>query len=175
MKEIKIETERLIVREVLPEDVDGFFELDSNPNVHTYLGNRPIQTKEEARKGIEFIRQQYIDNGIGRWTMVEKATNSFVGWTGLKLMKETVNNHINYYDLGYRLVEQHWGKGYATESAIASVNYGFEVLNLDKIYAVAAIGNTSSIKVLEKAGLIKGEVIEFWGHDHYWFEISRKK
>ena len=144
----------------MAEDVDGFFEMDSNPKVHTYLGNKPLKSIKESKDMIEMVRQQYIDRGIGRWTMIEKATNSFVGWTGFQYFIETINGHTNYYDLGYRLPEKHWGKGFATESAKACIQYGFEKMNLENIYAVAAIGNTGSINVLEKSGLTKGEIVD---------------
>lgn len=171
---IIMETERLIIREILPEDLEGFFEMDSNPKVHIYLGNNPLTNIEQSQKMIEKVRQRYVDDGISRWTMIEKATGDFIGWTGFTKMEETINNRTGYHDLGYRLVEKHWGKGYATESAIASLDYGFTKLNLENIYAVAAIGNTASINVLEKSGLKKGEIVEAWGHDHYWFQLNKK-
>src|SRR5690606_32498264 len=96
-----LETDRLILREIVSKDVDGMFELDSDHEVHKYLGNNPVKNKEEARKNIDFIRQQYIENKIGRWAVVERSSNQFIGWAGLKLIKETINNHIDYYDLGY--------------------------------------------------------------------------
>ncbi|WP_293308745.1 GNAT family N-acetyltransferase, partial [Pedobacter sp. UBA5917] len=96
------ETERLILRELLPEDAAGMFEMDGDPEVHIFLGNKPVQSIEQSKADIEFIRKQYIDNGIGRWAVIEKETNSFIGWAGLKFIKEMNNNHSNYYDLGYR-------------------------------------------------------------------------
>jgi ribosomal-protein-alanine N-acetyltransferase len=74
-----IETKRLILRELLPVDDIGMFELDSDKAVHKYLGNKPVNTIEESRKIIEAIRQQYEDNGIGRWAVVEKSTGKFLG------------------------------------------------------------------------------------------------
>src|ERR1044071_659176 len=95
------ETQRLILREITMEDVDGFFELDSDPEVHKYLGTQPVTSKQEIIDTIKFVRQQYVDNGIGRWAIIDKSTNRFIGWTGLKLVKDVINNHSNYYDLGY--------------------------------------------------------------------------
>lgn len=73
------ETERLILREILPTDIDGMLALDSDPEVHKYLGNKPISSRNQAAAIIEFIRQQYVDNGIGRWAIIDKKTNDFVG------------------------------------------------------------------------------------------------
>jgi ribosomal-protein-alanine N-acetyltransferase len=74
-----IETERLILRELVPIDAEGMFELDSDPLVHTYLGESPITTIEQAKANIALIRKQYVDNGIGRWALIEKQTGNFMG------------------------------------------------------------------------------------------------
>lgn len=79
-----IQTERLILKELVPADADGMFQLDADPLVHTYLGQQPISTMQQAHDTISFIRQQYVDNGIGRWAVEEKDTGRFVGWAGLK-------------------------------------------------------------------------------------------
>lgn len=169
---IFVETDRLILRELLPQDELGMFELDSDPEVHRFLGNQPIKDIERIREVITFVRQQYVDNGIGRWAMVEKHTNQFIGWTGLKLVKEEFNHHINYYDLGYRLVRKFWGRGYATEGAIASIHYGFETMKLKEIFATTDAQNIASAKVLEKAGFLNIETFNDEGKPHYWFSIK---
>ena len=151
--QIFVETPRLILRELLASDAEGMFELDSDPLVHKYLGNKPIEHIDESRKIIDFIREQYISNGIGRWAVIEKSTNTFLGWSGLKLVTDTINGHNNYYDLGYRIIPRYWGKGYASESAIASVQYGFDTMGLKEIFGIAEEGNIASQNVLQKAGL----------------------
>jgi ribosomal-protein-alanine N-acetyltransferase len=171
---IFVETSRLILREILPSDDEAIFRLDSDPRVHRYLGNNPIKTMQEAQKAIEFIRQQYLENGIGRWAVIEKSTQDFMGWSGLKLMKETRNNITNYYDLGYRLMPQYWEKGYATESAIAARDYGFDTMKLDIINGTAECTNTASRHVLEKAGLKRTGSFLYYGEMNDWFEITRE-
>ncbi|WCT13136.1 GNAT family N-acetyltransferase [Mucilaginibacter jinjuensis] len=171
--QIFIETDRLIIRELLPSDDAGIFELDSDPEVHEYLGRSPIKNIEEARDVIAFIREQYITNGIGRWAMVEKTSGNFIGWTGLKLIRDTVNNHTHFYDLGYRLIKKYWGKGYATESAIACRDYGFNELNQPVLYAITDVGNVGSRKVLEKAGFTCLETFDYDGVPHFWLEGRR--
>lgn len=169
------ETERLILREILPTDVDGMYELDSDPKVHEYLGKDPITDKAQAPETINFIRQQYIDKGIGRWAIIEKTSKNFIGWTGLKLVTEVTNGHVNYYDLGYRLVSEHWGKGYAKESAIASLNYGFEILKLNEIFAIAHLENEPSIRILRKIGLLHLETFSHHNTLHNWYRIGKKE
>jgi ribosomal-protein-alanine N-acetyltransferase len=172
--QIFTETDRLILREVLPTDAPGMFELDSDPEVHRYLGNKPIKTLEEAVAGIAFIRQQYLDYGIGRWAVIEKATGEFTGWAGLKFMTETRNGHSNFYDVGYRFIKRYWGKGYATEAAIASVNYGFDVLKLEELFGMADVENIGSNRALQKAGLKYVEDFEHAGILHSWYRLGKE-
>lgn len=167
------ETQRLILREFIPSDDEGILELDSNKDVHKYLGNKPIKNIEEARKIIDFIRQQYIENGIGRWAIIEKETTNFIGWAGLKFIKDERNNHSNFYDLGSRLIPKYWGKGIATESAQASLEYGFEKLQLNIIYGMADINNKASRNVLQKIGFKFIETFFLDGVEHDWLEATK--
>jgi ribosomal-protein-alanine N-acetyltransferase len=164
MKEF-IETERLILRKFHLSDVESLFELDSNVEVHRYLGNNPMQTIDQAKDIIEILQLQYSENNIGRWATIEKATGHFIGWSGLKLVKETWNNHTNYFDVGYRFIPKYWGKGYATESTVAALEYGFENLKATEIIGSANIENKASRRVLEKCGL---KFIE----NFYWKDIK---
>ncbi|MCB0431322.1 MAG: GNAT family N-acetyltransferase [Flavobacteriales bacterium] len=170
-----LETERFLFRELTPDDADGMFELDADPEVHRYLGNKPIQSREQAIATIEFICKQYTDNGIGRWAVEDKASGDFLGWAGLKLQQEPINNHTNYYDLGYRLLRKHWGKGVAFECAVASLKYGFDVLGVDAIYAAAHVENIASNKVLTKVGLTFIETFVYDGMTCNWYGFERKE
>jgi [ribosomal protein S5]-alanine N-acetyltransferase len=147
------ETERLILRELLPMDDKGMFELDSDPEVHRYLGNNPIHKIEQAQDMIAYVRSQYEENGIGRWAVVDKQTNEFMGWAGLKLVRETTNNMVDFYDVGYRLINRYWGKGYASETMMPSLRYGFETLKIKELYGMVQVGNKASRRIIEKSGL----------------------
>jgi [ribosomal protein S5]-alanine N-acetyltransferase len=172
---IYVETPRLILREILPEDKYGFYDMDSNPEVVKYLGNITLKNVAEALEKINLIRQQYVDLGIGRWAMIEKESNDFVGWTGLKFIKEIRNNRTDYYDVGYRLRQKYWGKGYATESALASVKYAFEEMQLTELLASAATENVGSNKVLQKIGMTYFETSEDEGEgDLNWYRIKNE-
>lgn len=167
------ETERLIIRELLPTDIDGMFELDSDPEVHRYLGNEPVTDKKQALEVIHFIRQQYVDNGIGRWAIIDKKTNDFVGWTGLKFVTELTNNHKNFYDLGYRLIKRYWGKGIASETALISLSYAFDILHASEVYAMADCENDGSNKILNKTGFTFIETFDLDGVRHNWYKIDK--
>lgn len=173
--QIFAETDRLILREILPSDENRMFEMDNDPAVHIYLGNKPTQTIEEIREVIQFIRQQYIDNGIGRWAVVEKSSNQFIGWAGLKLIKTLTNGHSDFYDIGYRFLQSHWGKGYGTEAAKAALDYGFEQLHLNEIYGMTDADNKGSNNVLSKIGLTYIEDFDFEGMPSFWFKVTREE
>src|SRR3954462_7282591 len=95
-----IETERLILREILPSDDQSMFELDSDEAVHEFLGKKPVQTIYEIRNIIERIRTDYTKYGGGRLAVVEKPSLQFIGWAGLKFVPVTINQHHDFYDVG---------------------------------------------------------------------------
>ncbi len=168
---IYAETERLILREIVPSDIDGMFELDSDPEVHKYLGNKPVQSKQQIAAVIDFIRKQYIDYGIGRWAIVDKKTDEFMGWAGLKYVTEETNGQRNFYDLGYRLIRRHWGKGIATEAAQVSLEYGFNDMKLEKLHGIADCQNIGSNKILTKVGFNLVETFNFDDIACNWYTI----
>lgn len=169
-----LETERLILRELRPEDAEGMFELDSNPEVHRYLGNRPIQNLQQAKDVIELVRQQYQDNQIGRWATIEKSTGNFIGWSGLKFITTVENNRSHFYDVGYRLIPDYWGKGYATESARAALEYGFTLFKPDEIIGTANEENKASRRALEKCGLQYVEKYTWQDIPCDWLSIKKQ-
>lgn len=172
---IKLETERLILREVVPTDVDALFELDSNPKVQKYVGNIPVTDKTEVTELIQNLQQQYIENGIARWAVIDKKNNALIGWSGIKLIKEPMNNHNHFYELGYRFMERYWGNGFATETTIALVAYAFENLKIETIYAICDEENKGSKNVLEKTGLKFIELFMYKGKPHNWFQLTKSE
>ncbi|AWA31447.1 GNAT family N-acetyltransferase [Flavobacterium magnum] len=167
-----IETPRLILRELTFSDAPGMFRLDSDPEVHRFLGNNPVTTMQQVEDVIGMIHEQYAQNGIGRWAVTLKETGAFLGWSGLKLESDK-NGYDRFYDLGYRLIPEYWGKGYATESAEAFVAFGFRELQLEKICGYTAQGNLSSAKVLQKAGLCFTNTFACDGETCNWYELDR--
>lgn len=167
---IRFESERFIMRDIEESDLEGMFLLETDPEVYKYLGMPPLKTKEDTLKIIGYIRKQYEENGIGRSAVIDKATNEFVGWSGLKLEDEV--RDFKYYDLGYRFRREFWGKGIASETAIASVKYGLETLKLKEICGAAELENIASNKILQKAGLQFVEEFEFEGKMHNWYKLK---
>tara|TARA_R110002020_G_scaffold2415_5_gene11226 strand:- start:10856 stop:11404 length:549 start_codon:yes stop_codon:yes gene_type:complete len=170
---IHIETDRLLLRDLGDEDVHGLFAMDSDAEVHTYLGNSPIATLAEAQHYIDFIKQQYKDHGIGRWAVVEKKSGNFIGWSGFKYVTDIINGKTNYYDLGYRFIKKYWGKGYASETAIASLNYGFKELNFEEIVGIADVAHMASNTILQKVGLLKRNEFYYDGTLHNFYSLLK--
>lgn len=154
-----IETERLQLRELTVKDAENFYQLNLNPNVIRYTGDDAFSDVEEA---YIFLANygDYKRNGFGRWAVIRKEDNAFLGWCGLKY-----NADIGETDIGFRFFEEFWNKGYATESAKACVNYGFSQLKQEIIIGRAMKDNIVSIKVLEKIGLRYDRDFDFDGKD----------
>lgn len=166
------ETVRLVFRPLELSDVDGFFEMNDNPNVNKFLRN-PVTTKIEAEKYIQKIIDEYNKNGISRFAVFLKENNKLIGFSGLKYRNQEENNHINFYDLGYRFSEEYWKKGYATEAAVFWLNYGFNEMNLSEIYASAVSENIASNNLLKKLGFKMTN--QYYVNDllHSWNKIEK--
>ena len=141
-----IETSRLGLREFKLDDAEQAYLLNLDPEVLKYTGDVPFTSVKDSRTFLANY-SDYKRNGFGRWAVVLKGTQEFIGWCGLKHHEE------GFVDIGFRFFKREWNKGYATESAEACINYGFEELGLSEIIGRAAAENYGSIRVLEKLGL----------------------
>lgn len=171
---IHLYTERFIIRDIESYDTDAMFDLDSNPQVHRFLGNNPISRLKEAEDIINNIKEQYQTYGIGRWAIANRDNNELLGWTGFK-QEEKLRPEFSYVDLGYRLREKYWGQGIATETALACLNYGFSQLNFEEINACANIDHIASNKILQKIGLKYIEDFEFEGEQIHWYGLKKSE
>ncbi len=167
-----LETERLILREMRRDDALELFAMDSNPNVHKYLWNKPNQSIDEVYEYITLVRKQYSENKIGRFVAILKETNELIGWIGLKYNTVEVNKKVDFYDIGYRLNEKFWGKGYATEGTLAWLDYGFKVMKIEIMTAAAQTANIASNKILKKIGMTETEKYLENEVSWNWYEIK---
>lgn len=164
-----LETERCYLREFSVEDAKSFYDLNSDPEVVKYTGDTAFANVGESRSFLQNYNQ-YELYGYGRWAVIDKNTEAFLGWCGLKFSPD-----LNEVDLGFRFFRSYWNQGYATETAKACVDYGFSELNLEKIVGRAMEANTASIKVLEKIGMAFVGKFEFHLHDGALYQIENKK
>ena len=162
------------MREFEEDDAALIFELDSDPEVHRFLGNNPLKDFSQAEEVIRLIRGQYKARGIARWAVFAKEDNQFIGWAGFKLNTEEMNGFVDFYDLGYRFQKKFWGQGYATESAKHLLEWGMINLNPEKIYAMTHKENEASRRVLIKTGFFERGIFEHDDMEVSWYDLSRR-
>lgn len=162
----KIETERLILRPFTMDDIAPSYEMNLDKRVSNFTGDGGIVSIEEIERRItEDVLGDYGKHGYGRWAVEFKEESKFIGFAGLKYLED-----MNEVDLGYRLMYDYWGKGIATEAAIACLNFGFETLGLKRIIAMLLPDNAASIRVLEKLDFqFEKEFIEDGDLIHQYF------
>lgn len=146
-RKVIIETPRLKLSEIIEEEPEEMYLLNSDYAVIQYTGDDGFKDVEAARQLI-INYPQYKKYGYGRWTARLKENNEFIGWCGLKF-----NEDIEEIDIGYRLLKKHWNKGYATEAARACLKFGFTQLNMKRIIGRAEKENTASIRIFEKLNM----------------------
>ena len=145
---IIFQSPRLYFREFTENDIQILYELNSNPNVIKYV-HEPAPTLENITDILyNVILPQYKLYGHGRWAVHLKSNDEFIGWCGLKYVKEK-----DEIDLGYRFKENYWRQSYGFEAAKATLDYGFNVLDLQRISATVLPENIASWKIMEKCGM----------------------
>ena len=148
-------TLRLALREFVPEDFDDLYRLDRDPRVMKYITGKPA-TFEETQATVRRITRYYrMYPDLGAWHATRRDTGKFIGWFSLKYAGKSPD-----IEIGYRLLPEAWGQGFATEGATAMHDYGFDDLGLHRIIGVTDAGNRASQRVLLKAGLADCG----WGH-----------
>ena len=166
MKKI-IETNRLYLRELTGADIENFYLLNADKDVIKYTGDKAFDSIKDAKSFLENYNP-YQEYGYGRWAVIAKSNEEFLGWCGLKFDENT-----DEIDIGFRFFEHFWNKGFATESAKACIDYGFERLNVKTIVGRAIKENKASIKVLEKIGLQYERDFDFNGREGVIYKIEK--
>lgn len=156
MKKI-ITTPRMYLREFIPEDSIHFFHMNNDPEVIKYTGDPPFSSQDAAAKFITTYTA-YQETGVGRYAVIRKTDDTFLGWCGLKYHPQE-----GVYDIGYRFYKCYWGEGYATESAKAVIDYAFLTLKFPFLVAHAHIDNLASHRVIAKCGMYLVKHIDYDG------------
>jgi ribosomal-protein-alanine N-acetyltransferase len=146
MQSIIFETERLLVRPYTEEDQENFYLLNGDMEVMRYI--RPAKTKEECDLFLlQVIAAATATPLYGRWAACTKDTGDFIGSFAVIPVENS-----DQMQMGYALLTQHWGKGYATELTRQGLEYVFSKTPLEIIYGYAEVPNIASQKVLLKCG-----------------------
>lgn len=142
-----METDRLLLRPWREEDGEELQHLFSDPAVR---GGRNMPPERVARFGRSSL-EQWIKNGFGPWAAIDKATGAWVGRIGLDDLEDWPGS--DKIEVGFELHQAWWGRGLATEGALAALRFGFEQHALERIISVTASAHVSARRVMEKAGL----------------------
>ena len=160
-------TPRLGLRPWTGADAPALLALNADPAVLRYTGDAPFASLAAAQAFVAAY-DHYDRHGFGRWAVIRQADEAFLGWCGLKQHPDGM------VDLGFRLAQAHWGQGYATEAAAATLAYAFGPLGLPEVVGRALPENLASIRVLEKIGMT------YWKTDScgdfagaHWYRCSR--
>lgn len=150
-----IETKRLYLRELVLEDTEELSKVLSDQESMQYYP-KPF-SKSKVEKWIQWNIDNYKRYNYGLWAVILKNGEKFIGDCGITVQlieKETVP------EIGFHIIKDYWNKGYATEAAIACMDYAFRVLNYPKVFSYTTVKNIPSQKVAEKMGMQKYKTFE---------------
>ena len=152
-----ISTDRLLINRITLDDAGFILKLMNDKDWIQNIGDRGIRTIEETE---EYIRTRFLkaydESGFGFYSLILKSDQQIIGIAGL-----VDREGIDHIDIGYGMLPEFRGKGYAFEATKAIYDYAYEELKLKKIVAIVNPDNTSSIKLLSKLGLEFERMIRF--------------
>lgn len=161
-------SDRLCVRRYTPADEEIFYRLNGDEEIMRYI--RPVKNREDSKAFLLENLQFYEDHpGLGRWALLEKEADQFVGTFSLLPLEHTNDVHI-----GYALLKEHWRKGYAAEIVAAGVQYVFNILRLPSVVAVTYADNVPSQKVLLRNGFADDGYYTKDGRNDLLFRLNRE-
>ncbi len=140
-----LETERLILRPPSAEDFGGFCELMADAQAAEHIGGQ--QGPAQVWRGLCTMTGAWVINGYSMWSVIEKSSGDWIGRLGPWQPEGWPGPEV-----GWGLKRAAWGKGYATEGAIAAMNFAFDTLGWDEVIHTIAPENTASIKLAKRLG-----------------------
>ena len=145
-----LETTRLVLRRLLPSDLDDLYALYRDPEIRRFFPEGTL-TYEETREELEWFLNGHPDHPeLGLWATIHKDDGAFIGRCGL--LPWTIERRSEV-EVAYLLAKRYWGQGLATEAAQAVAKYGFERLGLSRLICVIDPGNQASINVALRIGM----------------------
>lgn len=163
MKEI--ETDRLLLRPFTMGDLDKLSLIFGDPEVVRHLGSGLPAKRAETEHALSTIIKHWERHGFGRWAVIFKPTRELIGYGGLRSFHGTP-------ELVYLLAKPFWRIGLATEIAKASLKYGFDEQQFERIIAMASRANTASHRVMEKVGMSFEKTDHIYGMEIVCYSIS---
>jgi len=150
IKEIpKLESERLILRELSENDIDDIFEYASDPEVSIFLPWNTHISIDESKDFLKMSHKSFQTTDNIDWGIELKSESKLIG--AISIRKWNDDNRCG--DIGYVLSRKYWGKGITTEALRSVIKFGFEKLNANRLEAHCDENNTASYRVMEKVGM----------------------
>ena len=143
-----LETDRLIIRYLQPEDLDEFYKICGDPEIMRYVGDGQPISREQTQRWLEKSQENYRKYGFGCFGVVAKDDGCLIGYCGL--VNPTFDGEA---EIIYAFKKQYWGKGLASEAAKAMLDFGFKQCALRRVIATIDPDNHASIKIVEKWGM----------------------
>lgn len=138
------ETDRLVVRGLTEVDSDNYYDMMGNPNVMNLIPTKVMSREESDEHLSNFIGKDQTLTDTKVWGIEAKSKNELIGLCAF------LKNNEKEDEIGYRLREKHWRKGFGTEITEGLIKFGFEQLKMEKITADVDVKNVNSVKILEK-------------------------
>ena len=165
-----LETHRLILRRLLPNDLDSLFALYSDPEIRRYFPEGTL-TYAETREELEwFLNGHPTHPELGLWATIHKQTGEFMGRCGL--LPWTIEQRPEV-EVAYLLAKTYWGQGLGTEAAQAILHYGFQQLHLSRLICLIDPGNQASSRVARKIGMTLEKELELDGEPTLIYSIHK--
>jgi [ribosomal protein S5]-alanine N-acetyltransferase len=158
---IVIETNRLLLRHLLPSDLDDLFALYRDPEIRRYFPDG-TRTYEQTRDELDhFVRGIPGHPQLGLWATVHKPSGRFIGRCGL--LPWTIDGHAEV-EVAFLIAKPYWNQGLGTEAARAIAAYGFEGLGLPRLICLVTPGNEASCRVAEHIGMhLEKKLVDEYG------------
>ncbi len=154
MQTHELRTNRLLLRNWKDDDIAPFIAMGLDERVMNYFPS--LQREEQSREFIRKIKEGFDERGWGLWAAQELVGSDFIGFIGIKpILEEFPVTSIQspLVEIGWRLRAESWNKGFATEGALASLQFGFDTLKLKEIISFTSLLNAPSIRVMQKIGM----------------------
>ncbi len=156
------------MRPLQASDLDALAEIWSDPEVTRFLPSRGIPiSREKTEKSLKSFLKHWQQRGYGIWAIIENCSSQMIGYCGLRYLDE-----LDEVEILYGLAKAYWQRGITTKAAKATISYGFNVANLDKIIALALSENLTSRRVMEKAGLHYQKQIHIFNLDALYYSVQ---
>ncbi|MEM9510149.1 MAG: GNAT family N-acetyltransferase [Cyanobacteria bacterium P01_E01_bin.35] len=162
---LQIDIDNFIMRSLKNSDLDDLAEIWADPEVTRFLPSRGLPiSRENTKKSLQSFIEHWQQREYGIWAIIDNSSLRMIGYCGLRYLDE-----LDEVEILYGLAKTYWGREITTKAAEAAINYGFKVVELERVIAMVLPDNIASIKVIENAGLQYEKQIHLFGLDVLYY------